>query len=158
MPQPSSAGAVVIDANVLISLCTKEPLTFPQANNAFNDYAQKGWTYHAPNVIVAEAMFVMCRKLQDGQLTDIEHAESIEFLRDYLALITMPSAGDASLLPRAEEVRSGYGCTRSADGLYIALAEELAKQGPAEILTFDVGYVNQVAKNAPSVKVNLLPS
>src|SRR5262249_22718426 len=158
MSQPSSAGAAIIDANILVSLCTKEPLTFNQSNTAFNDYGQKGWTYHAPNVIVAEAMFVMCRKLQDGQLTEIEHAESIEFLQDYMALITAPSGGDASLLPRAEEVRSGYGCTRSADGLYIALAEELAKQGPAEILTLDVGYVNQVAKNAPSVKVNLLPS
>lgn len=158
MSRPSSAGAVVIDANVLISLCTKEPLTFTRADAAFNNYAQKGWTYYAPNVIVAEAMFVICRKLQDGQLTDIEHAESIEFLQDYLALITMPNGGDASLLPRAEEVRSGYGCTRSADGLYIALAEELAKQGPAEILTLDEGYVNQVAKDAPSVKVNLLPS
>jgi predicted nucleic acid-binding protein len=158
MSQPSSSGAVVIDANILISLCTKEPLTFNQSNTAFNDYGQWGWAYHAPNVIVAEAMFIFCRKLQDGQLTEIEHAESIEFLQDYLALITMPNGGDASLLPRAEEVRSGYGCTRSADGLYIALAEELAKQGPAEILTLDAGYVNQVAKNAPSVKVNLLPS
>ncbi len=158
MSQPSSPGAVVIDANILISLCTKEPLTFTQANAAFNDYGQKGWAYHAPNVVVAESLFVFCRKLQDGQLTAIEHAESVEFLQDYLALITVPGNGDASLLPRAEEVRSGYGCTRSADGLYIALAEELAKSGAVELLTFDKGTVNQVAKNAPSVKINLLPS
>lgn len=111
MSQPSSASAVVIDASILISLCTKEPLTFAQSNTAFNDYGQKGWTYYAPNVIVAEVMFVICRKLQDGQLTEIEHAESIEFLQDYLTLITLPNGGDASLLPRAEEVRSGYGCT-----------------------------------------------
>jgi predicted nucleic acid-binding protein len=158
MSQPSSAGAVVIDANILISLCTKEPHTFTQANAAFNDYAQKGWTFHAPNVIVAEALFVFCRKLQDGQLSESEHAESIEFLIDYMALITVPASGDASLLPRAEDVRSGYGCARSADGLYIAQAEELAKQFSVEILTLDDGYVNQVAKNATSVKVNFLPS
>jgi predicted nucleic acid-binding protein len=73
-------------------------------------------------------------------------------------MIRMPSGGDASLLVRAEEVRSGYGCSRSTDGLYIALAEELARQCPVEILTLDEGYINQVANNAPSVKVNLLPS
>ena len=67
---------------------------------------------------------------------------------DYMALIAVPNNGDASLLPRAEEIRSGYGCSRSADGLYIALAEELAKSGTAELLTFDKGTVNQVANNA----------
>jgi predicted nucleic acid-binding protein len=157
MSQPNNPDAVVVDANILISLCAKEPLTFAQADAAFNDYGQKGWTYHAPNVIVAEVMFILCQKLQNGQLTETEHAEAIEFLVDYLTLITMPSGGDASLLPRAEEIRLGYGCSRSADGLYIALAEELARSGTAELLTFDKGTVNQVAKNAPSVKVNLLP-
>jgi predicted nucleic acid-binding protein len=158
MTQPSSAGAVVIDANILVSLCTKEPQTFSQANAAFNDYAQKGWEFYAPNVIVGEAVFIFCRKLQLGQLTEAEHADSLDFLIDYTALISMPAGGDASLLPRAEEVRSGYGCSRSADGLYIAFAEQLAVQGPAEILTLDGGFTNQVAKNAPTVRVNLLPS
>lgn len=157
MSQPSNTGAVVVDANVLISLCTKEPLTFAQADFAFNDYGQKGWTYHAPNVIVSETLFILCQKLQSGQLTEVEHAEAIEFLIDYMTLITVPSNGDASLLPRAEEIRSGYGCSRSADGLYIALAEELAKSGVVELLTFDKGTVNQIANNAPSVKINLLP-
>jgi hypothetical protein len=27
------------------------------------------------------------------------------------------------LIARAEQIRSGYGCSRSADGIYIALAE-----------------------------------
>jgi len=157
MSQPNNPDAVVIDANVLISLCSKEPLTFAQADAAFNDYGQKGWAYHAPNVIVAEVMFILCQKLQNGQLTKTEHAEAIEFLMDYMALIAVPNDGDASLLPRAEEIRSGYGCSRSADGLYIALAEELAQSGTVELLTFDKGTVNQVANNAPSVTVNLLP-
>lgn len=150
-------GAVVVDANVLISLCSKEPLTFAQADAAFNDYGQQGWAYHAPNVIVAEVLFILCQKLQNGQLTETEHSEAIEFLMDYLTLIILPSAGDASLLPRAEEIRSGYGCSRSADGLYIALAEELTRSGRVELLTFDKGTLNQVVKNATSVKVNLLP-
>lgn len=157
MSQPNNPDAVVIDANILISLCSKEPLTFARANAAFNAYGQKGWAYHAPNVIVAEVLFILCQKLQNGQLTQTEHTEAIEFLMDYMALIVLPNDGDASLLPRAEEIRSGYGCSRSADGLYIALAEELAQSGTVELLTFDKGTVNQVANNAPSVTVNLLP-
>ena len=65
MSQLSNPDAVVIDANVLISLCSKKPLTFAQANAAFNDYGQKGWAYHAPNVIVAEVMFILCQKPQN---------------------------------------------------------------------------------------------
>ncbi len=64
MSQPSKTDAVVIDANVLISLCTKKPLTFAQASTAFNDYGQRGWAYYAPNVIVSETLFVLCQKLQ----------------------------------------------------------------------------------------------
>jgi len=62
------------------------------------------------------------------------------------------------LLVRAEEIRSGYSCLHSADGFYIALTEELAKSGAAELLTFDKRVVNVTVNNAPSVKVNLLPS
>jgi len=36
------------------------------------------------------------------------------------------------------------------------VTEELARSGAAEFLTLDAGFVNQAAKNAPSVKVNLL--
>lgn len=35
---------------------------------------------------------------------------------------------------------------------------ELAKSGTAEFLTFDKRTVNVAANNAPSVKINLLPS
>jgi len=37
------------------------------------------------------------------------------------------------------------------------LAEELALSGKVELLTFDKGFLNQSAKNAPTVTVNLLP-
>ncbi|MGH9846721.1 MAG: hypothetical protein ACREEM_49105, partial [Blastocatellia bacterium] len=72
--------------------------------------------------------------------------------------ISPPPMGDASLLLRAEEIRSGYSCLHSADGFYLALTEELAKSGSAEFLTFDKRVVNVAAMNAPTVKVNLLPS
>jgi len=61
------------------------------------------------------------------------------------------------LIARAEEIRGGYSCRRSADGLYIALAEELSQSVPTELLTFDEDLPKQAAKNAPAVKVNLLP-
>jgi len=66
--------------------------------------------------------------------------------------------GDIGFIRHNEEIRQGYSCLHSADAFYIALAEELAKSGPAEFLTFDKRVVNVVATNAPTVKVNLLPS
>jgi hypothetical protein len=61
------------------------------------------------------------------------------------------------LIRRAKEIQSGYGCSHSAYALYIALAEDLGKTGPAELVTFDKGAVKQGQMHAPSVKVNLLP-
>ena len=52
----------------------------------------------------------------------------------------------------------GYNSLHSANGFYLALTEELAKSGAAEFLTFDKRTVNVAANNAPSVKINLLPS
>ncbi len=128
MNQPSKNGAVVIDANVSIAICAKEQNKRVTAENALADYSAKGWAFYAPNAIVSEVMYVLCQKLQDGSLT-----------------------------PALYEIRQGYGCSRSSDSLYITLAEELAISANVELLTFDKGFVNQVAKSAPTVKVNLLP-
>ncbi len=149
--------AVVIDANILIAICSKEQQTYQTAKDAFDEYARQGAEFFAPNVIVAEVLFVLCRKLDAGILTAAEHEKAVEFFQDYLTIISLSPDGEAALVKRAEEIRSGYGCSRTSDGLYIALAEELAKNRPTEFLTFDAGFTNQVAKNAPSVKVNLLP-
>ena len=43
--------------------------------------------------------------------------------------------------------RSGYGCSRSSDSLFIALAEELTKTYTVEILTFDKDYGEIVYRN-----------
>jgi len=56
---------------------------------------------------------------------------------------------------RAEEIRGSYGCSRSADGLYIALAEELATTRPTELVTFDAAMPSHVAATAPTVTVRL---
>ena len=106
--------------------------------------------------MVAEVIFVLCQKLADGSLTQPEYEKAIDVFGDYLKGIELSPNGEDSLLKRAVEIRQGYGCSRSSDGLYLALAEELAKTYDTEIATFDKGFINQAAKNAPTVKVNLL--
>ena len=155
MSQPNSPGAVVVDSNVLISLCSKET-SHSTAAQALADYASKSWGFYAPGVIVAEVLFVLCRKLSDGNLSAAAYDEAIEMLKDHLSVMLPPPRGDAALLQRAREMQTGYSCLHSADCLYVALAEELTASGGAEFLTFDKRVVKLAAKNAPTVKVNLL--
>lgn len=157
MSQPNSPGAVVVDSNVLISICSKET-SLATAQQTLADYAAKNWVFYAPGVMVAEALFVLCRKLSDGILTASVYNEAIEMLKDQTAAILPPPGGDAGLIQRAKEIQSGYSCLHSADCLYLALTEELAKSGLAEFVTFDKRVVNVAASNAPTVKVNLLPA
>ena len=63
---------------------------------------------------------------------------------------------DAQFIKRAKEIQNSYGCSRSADSIYIALAEDLAKTRTVELLTFDKGMLNQAAKNAPTVTIKVL--
>jgi predicted nucleic acid-binding protein len=157
-PTQSNAGIVVVDANIFISICAKEPGE-ATARTALADYAMRNWAFYAPNVIFAEVLFALCRKVTEGTLDAAGHKNAVEDFRlSYLPKLLPPPMGDAALYVRAEEIRQGYSCLHSADGFYIALTEELAKSGPAEFLTFDKRVVNVVASNAPSVTVNLLPS
>lgn len=160
MNQPNNpanvVGAVVLNANVLIALCAQEQDKFSLAETAFSHYFLQGWLVYAPGVLLAETLYVLCGKLQSGALTPATHAFALNLLQNYLTDISPPPSGDFSLAARAEAIRQSYGCSRSADGIYIALAEELAQHGPTELLTFDQGMVNQAAKNAPTVKINLL--
>lgn len=159
MSQPTltNPGAVVIDANVFISICSQEP-SAATARAALADYTARNWAFHAPSVILTEVLFALCRKLQEGTLTAASHQQAVEDFKNYLPAILSPPTGDAALLSRAEEIRSGYSCLHSADGFYLALTEELTRSGTAEFLTFDKRTVNVAANNAPSVKINLLPS
>ncbi len=148
--------AVVIDANILIAICTNEQSTHKIASTALDDYDQRGFTFFAPSVIIAEVLYVLCLKANQNLLTVIEHEKAVQAFVNYLKAINLPPNGEASLITRAEEIRRGYGCSRTSDGLYIALAEQLTASWMVEILTFDNGYLNQAANNAPSVKVNVL--
>ena len=98
-----------------------------------------------------------CKKQEWKIFQQALYEKAVENFHNQVINFLSPPNGEASLIKRAKEIRQGYGCSRSADGLYIALAEELALSSSVELLTFDKGFVNQVSKNAPTVKVNLLP-
>ena len=154
--QTNNTPSVTIDANVAIAYCAKEPGGYAKAEAQLDHYAGNGWRFYAPGVLVAEALFVFCKKLLAGTLTTAEHAQAIQSLETFMSAVLPPPSGDASLIARAEQIRGAYGCSHSADGLYLALAEELAKTGPTEIVTFDAGLEKQAKQNTPSVRVKLL--
>jgi predicted nucleic acid-binding protein len=153
---PSSPPAVVIDANVLIALCAREPDTYPVALAQMRQYVQDGCVAYATGVLVAEALYGLCRKLQSGAMTPAEHQRAILHLCVRMRGIRPPPIGDAALTARAEQIRGTYGCSRSADGLHIALAEQLAQAGPTELVTFDADLQSQTATAAPTVTIRLL--
>ena len=72
-----------------------------------------------------------------------------------MTIISTPD-DETDLVKRAVEIREGYSCSRSSDGLYLAMAEDLAKTHTVELFTLDRGMINQAAKNAPTVKVRVL--
>ncbi len=156
MSQPSNpAGAVVIDANILIAICSKEP-SESTARAALTNYIIKNWAVYAPSVISSEVLFVLCKKVQNGIIEEGTYQKAIEDLIDFLSVILPPPNGDAALLRRAEQIRTNYSCLHTTDGFYLALTEELGLIGKTEFLTFDQGTVNVAARNAPTVNINLL--
>jgi predicted nucleic acid-binding protein len=156
MTPTKSPDAAVIDANVLIGICAKETEKASVAVAILDDYAAQGTVFYAPGVIISEVLFVLCNKFQNGVLTELEYHRAIKYLKAYMGMIYPPPLGDVALIPRAQEIQSGYSCRHSTDSIYAALAEELTKTNEAELITFDQGLEKQAAKNAPTVKVRLL--
>jgi predicted nucleic acid-binding protein len=155
----SSPPCLTIDSNILIAICSKEAGRHVLAHAELTSYATRGYEFYAPGYIAGECLYVLCRKLEvDRSITPAEHAAAVADLSTYLRMILPPPNGEASLVARAEQMRSGFGCSRSADGLFIALAEELTASRTTELLTFDTGIPNQVRRNAPTVSVRLLPT
>jgi predicted nucleic acid-binding protein len=67
MSAPSNPqGSVVIDANVLIAICSKEAGRHIKAEDRLKHYGQQGWHLYAPGVIVAETLYVLCGKYQSS--------------------------------------------------------------------------------------------
>ena len=153
MTPTSNPNVLIIDASLMISVCSKEP-TAAAVESALENYALNGWEFFAPNIIVAEVLYILCQKLQNGLLTPKSYDEAIKNFQDQMKSIETPN--DAQFIKRAKEIRETYGCSRSSDSIYIALAENLAKTRTVELLTFDKGMINQAAKNAPTVTVKVL--
>lgn len=153
---PSNPGALVIDANVTIALAAKETGRETKALAEMARYAQLGYVWFAPGVLIAETLYILCGKRQRGELSVADYATAILGFQTTMTSIHPPPNGDRALIVRAEQIGAGYGCSRSADGLYIALAEELAQTRPTVLLTFDQDMPNQAAQNAPTVTVQVL--
>jgi predicted nucleic acid-binding protein len=158
MNQPSNLlpGAVVIDANVVIAICAKETLKAPFALAELARYSSRGYQFYAPGVLISEALYVLCNQEQSGTLTPANFAQAITELENLTGGILPPPQGDTALVRRAAAIRTGYGCSRAADSIYLALAEELAQTRPTVLLTFDQGIPNQASRNAPTVTVQVL--
>ena len=155
MNPADNLSAAIIDASILVSIASKETPTHLPAEAAFRAYSQNGWEFFAPNVIVPEVMFALCQKLTGELLTRQDYEQAVKSFLDYMTILSTPD-DETGLVKRAIEIREGYGCSRSSDGLYMALAEDLAKTRTVELFTLDSGMVNQAAKNAPTVTVKVL--
>ena len=154
----TSPSSVVIDANVAIALCAKEADKLANAEAKMRDYATKGCRFYAPGVFVGECLFVFCRKLKDGVLTLTEHDSALQAFISLMRAVNPPPFGDKSLIKRADETRGNLGCSRSADGIYLALAEELGKDSATEVLTFDHGMQAQAVASSIGPLVVVLPT
>ena len=155
MSTADNLRVAIVDASILVSIASKETPTHLPAEAAFKAYSQNGWKFFAPNVIVPEVMFALCQKLTGELLTKPEYEMAVKCFLDYMTIISTPD-DETDLVKRAIEIREGYGCSRSSDGLYIALAESLAKTKSVELFTLDGGMINQAANNAPTVRVKVL--
>ena len=154
-PHPE-CGAVVLDANVVVALASGEAGRDGAVTAEIARYGNMGYELFAPGVLAAEGLYVLCGKLNSGSLSPSDYATAVAVLQRTMAPVLPPPNGDNALIQRAEQISSGYGCSRSADGIYIALAEELARTRPTVLLTFDRELPKQAAKQAPSVTVQLL--
>jgi len=153
---PNSAGAVVIDANVMIAVCAKEAAKETHAKAALAHYAGLNYAFYAPGVAITETLYILCQQHQAGLLTAVEHTMAVRDFAAFMTQVLSAPHGEAGLIMDAERFRIGYGCSRSADGLYLALAEQLAKTIPTTLLTFDIALRSQATLKAPTVNVHLL--
>ena len=72
--------------------------------------------------MIGEVLYVLCGKLQNGALTVAEHDQAVKSFEAQMKAVLPPPDGDAGLIAKAEEIRQGYGCGRSTDSIYLALA------------------------------------
>ena len=150
------SGAVVLDANAAISISAKEATTQANAKATLLRYTNAGYLFYAPGVIVSETLYALCKQEGNSLVTLAEYALAVSDFDALMGRIQPPPSGDASLVHRASQICDGYGASRSADAIYIALAEELSQTYTTRLMTFDRDLPKQAARNASAVTVHLL--
>ena len=157
-PSRQVAGmvAVVVDASVAAAICAREAQLEPVALSALRHYAGQGCHFYAPGVLTSEVLFVLCRQRSDGRLDSNSFVQATIDLEALLSTILPPPREESALVPIATRICGDCDCRRTADSLYIALAEQLGSTATTVLLTFDRDMRNQAAANAPSVNVDLL--
>lgn len=148
-------GTAILDANLATSVSAKEVATEVKAKSTLAQYTNRGYVFFAPGVIVSETLYALRSQLTNALLTPAEFQQAILDFESLMRNVEPPS-GDASLIRRAEQICTGYGASRSAAAIYIALAEELSQTYTTRLLTFDRDLPKQARRNAPSVMVHLL--
>ena len=146
----------MIDASVAVAIAAHEAGKNVAAVESIRSAANNGYSSYAPGVIVTEVLYALCQQEHRGILSAVEHEQAVT---DFSALMQEripPPDGDAALVSRSYSLCAGYGCSRSADSVYIALAELLTATRPTVLLTFDRELPKHAARNAPSVRVQLL--
>jgi predicted nucleic acid-binding protein len=86
-------GAVVIDGSVAIAICAKEAGREPKASAELLRYSTAGYAFYAPGTIVAETLYVLCGKLQQGHLTAATHAQAVTDFQTLMTHILPPPSG-----------------------------------------------------------------
>lgn len=155
-PPSSLPGAVVIDASIAVALAAKESRTEPVALAELRACSSRGDEFFAPGAIVAETLYVLCRKHQTGLLSAVDYAQAVTDFENFMSGLLSPPHGENTLIQRAYAIGAGYTCRHSADGIYIALAEQLTLMRPTILLTFDQDMPKQATRNAPAVQVYVL--
>ncbi len=112
-----------LDASFVVGICAKAPDKYLKAQAELSRRISEGCPLHAPHLLIMEATYVLCGKQKNNELTEAEHGVAVSNLQMLASSLIFPADSDASLLLRAEQIRRGYGCSRSADCFYLALAE-----------------------------------
>lgn len=149
-------GAVVLDANVAISISAKEAVTQANAKATLARYTNAGYLFYAPGVIVSETLYALRKQEGNGLLTLAEYTLAVSDFDALMRGIQPPPSGESGLIRRASQICDGYGASRSADAIYIALAEELSQAYTTRLLMFDRDLPKQAIRNALTVTVHLL--
>jgi predicted nucleic acid-binding protein len=148
---------VTVDASIIVGICAIEPHTYPAADEALQDYAAKGYQFHAPAVIVAEVLNALCRKLKvDQSLTSDQFRSAILDFEAMMSLFQPIPDGDVPFISRASMILGAYDFRQSNDAIYLALTDHLSTLGQTEIVTFDQRMHSLARAMAPGVRVNLL--